>query len=45
MGAIRVYPFLQKKITEEQLMEKVTFVYEVYEPKETIFVMQYNNQV
>ena len=45
MGAIRVYPSLQKKIMEEQLMEKVTFVYEVYEPKETIFVMQYNNQV
>jgi hypothetical protein len=42
MGAIRVYPYLQKKITEEQIMHKVNFVYEVYEPKETIFVMQYN---
>jgi DNA gyrase inhibitor GyrI len=44
MGAMRTYPSIQKKIMEEQLMEKVTFVYEVYEPKETIFVMQYNNQ-
>lgn len=44
MGAMRAYPSIQKKIKEEQLMEKVSFVYEVYEPKETIFVMQYNNQ-
>lgn len=42
MGAIRVYPFLQKKMGEENLTEKIKFVYEVYEPKETIFVMQYN---
>lgn len=44
MGAMRAYPSIQKKIKEEQLMEKVSFVYEVYEPKETIFVIQYNNQ-
>jgi DNA gyrase inhibitor GyrI len=41
MGAIRVYPPLQQFVANENILEKVQFVYEVYEPHETIFVMQY----
>ncbi len=43
MGAIRVYPKLSQHVMNHQLYQKVNFVYEVYEPQETIFVMQYNN--
>jgi effector-binding domain-containing protein len=43
MGAIRVYPKLNQYVVQNDLYEKVNFVYEVYEPQETIFVMQYNN--
>jgi DNA gyrase inhibitor GyrI len=43
MGAIRVYPKLNQHVVNHQLYEKVNFVYEVYEPQETIFVMQYND--
>lgn len=43
MGAIRVYPKLQEFVVQNHLYEKVNFVYEVYEPLETIFAMQYND--
>lgn len=43
MGAIRVYPKLNQFVVQNHLYEKVNFVYEVYEPLETIFVMQYND--
>ena len=41
MGAIRVYPHLQQFMAQSNSLDRVQYVYEVYEKTETIFVMQY----